>query len=711
MRADLLNNYPEIAIAFDCETWLIQPKRTAPPLVCASAATKDSSSLLDKTQARKVFREVLKEGSIVVGANIAFDVAVMVADAWESERVDLMPAVFAKYNRGEVFDVLIAERLDAIAGGYLNKDPRTGGPLRKRYSLEMVTELVLGRTNAKENDFWRLRYAMLQDVPIVDWPEEARQYPIDDAVNTWEVGAAQCGHLKRDDGTLSAAMNLHAMADIARAAWVLHLGACRGFATNAAKVEALAKQTEEAIEAGRKRFEELGLIRADGSKDTAKMKRLVVEAYGPEAGACGNCGGECKVLSETSGRPINCKACNGTGKDLDSAPGIPRTEKGGVMTARDVLVDSGNEDLADFGEWGEQDKVLTTYVPALRDGLPLRPNVPLANERVSYGGIVQVMPRGGGVRECVEARPGHLLSSVDLAGIEMVTWAQTCINLLGYSTLADAINNGADAHSILGADLCGITYEEFLSLRAAGDKQINNYRQAAKAGNFTFAGGGGEVAFVLAKRKEPGMVTFAPDGKVYKGTRFCILVGGRERCGETMITEYKRRPTPAPVCAHCVEAAARIRQTWRGRWTEANDYFNLINEVVESKGAIVHFASDVIRGGVDFCQAANGYFSALAAVGSKRAYYEVQRECYVVPDSPLYRSCAIGFIHDEIVSEHPEESAGLAAQRVADIMIEELSAVCPDVLVKAEPALMSSLYKGAEPVYDKSGNLIPWSPS
>ena len=43
-------------------------------------------------------------------------------------------------------------------------------------------------------------------------------------------------------------------------------------------------------------------------------------------------------------------------------------------------------------------------------------------------------------------------------------------------------------------------------------------------------------------------------------------------------------------------------------------------------------------------------------------------------------------------------------------MVREMQAVVPDVKINAEPALMRRLYKGAEPVIDGAGNLIPWEP-
>jgi hypothetical protein len=47
----------------------------------------------------------------------------------------------------------------------------------------------------------------------------------------------------------------------------------------------------------------------------------------------------------------------------------------------------------------------------------------------------------------------------------------------------------------------------------------------------------------------------------------------------------------------------------------------------------------------------------------------------------------------------------------ARIMIEAGKAFCPDVPLKAEPALMFHWSKDAVAVYDENKRLVPWVPS
>lgn len=717
MESSLLDNLPRIGAAYDCETHLARPKYT-PPLVCSSVATVNGAELLDKQQTLNSFPRLLEPGIVVIGANLPFDFIVAAVE-FARIGVDILPQLFAKYARGEVFDILIAEKLDAIYHGHLGLDPRTGAPMRNPetgkqtswYGLAIVVDHVLGIKTAKANDEWRERYALLEGIPIAQWPEEARKYPIDDVVNPLKVALAQAGFIPRYDGSVRRSGNIHALAEIVEADFALQLGASWGFAIDEPRARALLEATLERIQADAKQFLDAGILRKDGSKDKARLKRFIAVDYGGKEGTCPTCGGRTKVPSPKTGKDINCKSCDGTGVDLDSTPTIPRTPTGGVSTARAVIDDCDSQLLSDYAAWGEQDKIVTTYGPALLEGLPMIPNVPLANERVSYGGVVQLMPRKGGVRECVIARPGYVFSSVDFTGIEMVSWAQACIDLLGHSSLAEALNKKLDAHSLLGADMVGVSYEDFLPFKKT---KYADERQAAKAGNFTFAGGGGVTAFVKAKRNEPGAVTIGADGRVYRGYRFCIMIGGAQACGVEKITEWRDRPIDVPLCKRCCEVSHELRETWKRRWTEANEYFDYVNRVVENDGFVTNLANGVVRGDVTFTQAANNYFSARAACGAKRAFVRVQRECLTVRSSPLWGSHAIGFIHDEGVCEHPEDRAHEAANRVSEIFVATMREVMPDVLVQAEPALSRRYYKGAEPVYDngdpKTGRLIPWEP-
>jgi DNA polymerase-1 len=816
MKAERLDALARDGVSFDLETHLIQPGLPAPPIVCASVApvAPGMSGAVDvASAAERWFDMILRDPRVtLIGAYIAFDVLCMARRA-ELRGIDLMPAILAMYDPertaalgrvdGRVIDVQVWEQLHAVAKGLLGKDPWTRKELEGRYSLQEVVRQVLGREDAKANDRFRLSYALLEKIPIDQWPVEAKTYPIDDAVNTLEAALAQAGHLPScaphvwpsggpgsevrcarcgqspgGDAYCRARerrLNGH---EIARQTYVSlcgALGGAWGFKIDQRAVDALQAKYDTEHVGQEQPFIDAGIIRSQGAKagsvDEGKLKRLTAAAYGAKD-PCVSCVGIGKVPSPaTNGRTkINCGECDGTGLALP--PQVPRTPSGEVGIGRDVLTESGDEFLRSFAEYDEGKKIPNTYIPFFRSARPpvaghtegcpsqrtsgrkgactcpgpyyetplnLRFNPVLETGRTSYDGVIQLMPREGGVRECIVARDGYLFSSEDYKAGELITHAQSCIWIVGASRLAEALNRGLDAHLAGAASIVGISYEEAVKRKKAGDKQIANIRQAFKPCNFGFPGRMGAGKLVLQQRKG-GPDTTAPDGTTYKGLRFCILMGAAQRCGEVKVTEWKHRPYP-PTCLKCLECATQLREQWLKQWPENGAYFDYIKQIDQSGQPVVQHVSKRLRG---FLQGqvdkktgeplnsgnaiANGYFQGLLADAAKNALMAITRECYdrthVVRSftrhasrweggpSPLLGSRPILFAHDETVCEHPEPVAAEAATRDSEIMEETLRIACPDMdpAVEALPTLMRRLYKGAEPVYDASGRLIPWEP-
>lgn len=361
--------------------------------------------------------------------------------------------------------------------------------------------------------------------------------------------------------------------------------------------------------------------------------------------------------------------------------------------------------------------------------ITLRPNVLVDTGRASYGDVIHQLPRSGGVRECFVARPGKVLCSCDYGGLELATHSQNCIWVVGHSKLGEALNAGIKVHDALAATFLGISYAEFAAgLKGERGPEIaklyKNVRQAVKPANFGFPGGMGAVKLVLQQRKQ-GPDTVAANGKKYKGLRFCVLLGAAE-CGAKKVTEYKRKPI-MPTCAECIRVAEDIRSKWFQQWPENEPYFEFVTDCVENgqpirrDGRVLRLApaqimqhrSCRLRGGVEFCSAANGFFQGLAGDGAKRALTRTCRECYDstyrMPNgerSPLYGCRIILFAHDELIVEGPEETAHLWAPRISVVMVESMREYTPDVVVEAPPAIMRRWWKAAEPVYVAGGKIV-----
>lgn len=703
------------AVAFDLETHLIQPGLLAPPPVCGSLAYAEpgSEQIIARADLYHI-AELVRRSELLIGANIAFDFGVCAA-------YGLVPLedIFRAHDEGRVFDIQIGQALGAIAEGVLFRDPVTGGPLyvngkkSNRYSLEACVKLCLGREDAKENDHWRLRYAELEDVPVDDWPHEAKQYPLDDARNTMDCALVQLGQMPWPDGSTRPLDNLHNMKEQAYAAWCLHLASMFGIRTDGAKVSELRVEIESRNAKARERFTGV-FFREDGTKDSAAVKRAAAKAYGA-VGDCPQCSGSGKVPSERTGKPVNDPACDGTGLDLSSAPSLPRTDKGAVSTSRDALMESGSDELEEFGLVSEGGKLEGTYLPFIEQGtkypINVRPNVLLETGRASYDGPIQQLPKSGGVRETICAPDGYLIASDDYAAIELCTLAQAQLDILGRSTMAELINETQDPgslHTALAARMVGASFEEMKARLKDGDRAAADYRQAAKAGNFGFPGGMGAYTFVLAKRKRSEGTTKSPDGQVeYAGIRLCVYMLGADRCGVEMVTQWKGREGP-PACARCLECAEDLQSVWFSQWPEMQDYFAFVSRQVDAGGVVEQLRSGRLRGDVTFTSAANGYFQGLAAEGAKNALCMATREMFLDRSSPMYAGRPMLFAHDEIVAAFPQETAGKAALRLADVMVEGMKVYVPDVFVKVEPALMRHYSKSAKDVYDASGRLIPW---
>jgi hypothetical protein len=524
-------------VSWDTETHRIRPGVLAPRLVCSAIAMRTPDGyvgeLLDKDGTDVAFAQIADDPTMVVAlANAPFDLLVQATRMLETRGLDIMPEIFKMLMDDQrVFDIQTAQMLDAVAEGCLGKDPRTGGPLvspetgrRAGYSLSVVTDLVLGRKDAKVNDEWREKYHELDGVPIAEWPANARDYPIDDGRNTAEDALAQAGHAPRAgvhrwgpqtncewcgmtpkaayDGegkykpctAPRRARNLHDLSNQVATAWALHLGAAHGFSIDQTMVDAIERDALDGRTEAEEPFIKAGIFRREASgevsRDMSAIARAVAIAYGADVmQPCSACKGTRKVVSSKA-KPVKCPACKGvarpaiasttglaafttappppcltcsgagaipnprqlvncttcgaTGLDLDAAPHLPKTETGRVGTGRDVLNESGDEMLMALADHMEDAKTLDVYVPWLRSARepvaghgplcsvptddkaacscpgPYRdiaktlwPNVLLETGRISYMGVVQLLPRAPGYwrtyRETVEVAYDYVL--------------------------------------------------------------------------------------------------------------------------------------------------------------------------------------------------------------------------------------------------------------------------------------------------------------
>ena len=650
-------------VSIDYETHKIQPGLLAPPIVCGAIAYRHpvaddkKTEFLKKQMCVPELRAWLLSDVILCGMNIAYDFGCAAA-----EDLTLLPLIFAKYERGEVWDVGICLTNHLIALGCCREgelfDPRNGGKLKdpskgtitNRVSLAVCVDVCLNRSDAKKNDRFRTSYALLENVPYSEWPEDAIQYPQDDVMNGLEVAEWQRENCR----------NLIDLSNQCETAFCLHLSSIHGLRTSAKRVAELRVTLQAQRDLDVAFATKKGWMRENGTKDTKAIKEAVREAY--------------------MGNP-------------------PPTDGGGISTSKQTLEESGDDDLVRFMNVAGTDAQLTRYLPVLEEAarvpLNVRPNVLIANGRSSYDGIVQTFPREGPIRECFESRPGYTWCSVDWAAVEMSTLAQVCLWTVGESRLADAINKGVDPHTLFAAEMTNIDYDVFLAAVKAGTKTKVDIRQATKGADFGLPGMMGAAKLALSMRKQ--------------GQRVCLLMGKAEKCGVEKITEYKNRPY-SPVCRVCVETAEYLKNFYSYRmWVEMPKYFQWITSMLERSDELEQFVSKRVRGGLNAPAAANTLFSGLAADMFKSALRQMTRECYLDSSSPLFGSRIVLATHDETMLEIPDEKLTEAAARQCEIMNAQAPKYCPDVKVKSEPAAMKIWRKAAKTVY-VDGKLQPWSP-
>jgi len=149
------------------------------------------------------------------------------------------------------------------------------------------------------------------------------------------------------------------------------------------------------------------------------------------------------------------------------------TDGGAISTSAEALLRAKAPPLLALAGIGNAEKLLSTYVPAIKRGVVHSGYDPIlnTNRTSSFKPNIQNMPRKGGIRECFVPRDGYYFVSVDYDTLELRTWAQVCLLKLGFSDMAEALRDGKDPHSLLGAQLIGVEYEDFLKMLKSDDPE------------------------------------------------------------------------------------------------------------------------------------------------------------------------------------------------------------------------------------------------
>lgn len=682
-------------LGFDTETYLISRETVAPKMVCATFCDEDGDkSLWLREDTVPLLHAFFDSGVEFVAHHARFDMAV----AYKADPT-LLPAIMQAYDEDRVRCSMVREKILALARGELADEGETGAKRNIKFSLSATVmrhfevDLSAGKKGA---DSWRLRYSELDNIPVEQWPAEARDYALDDAAWPLAVFDSQTAQFQAAGGVGNALPDEHHQT---RAAFWLYLLSMRGVRTDIVRVNALSERlTAEyerinalvrAADVLRPKMEKGQMVWSRNMKAIRARVSFAYDGKPPKTPGGKTRGPEIKTDRDTLTEIAEAPVIDWIEEQIEELPKMTGEEAAVTTYALSEVAAAkfGKEHeqvynwmvLKALGERSGVEKVLNTYVPVLYSGtqLPIHPSY---NELVatgrssSYEPNLQNPPTKGGVRECFIPRDGHYFAFCDYSFIELCTLAQICLWMFGRSTLADAINDGLDPHLAMAAEDLDISYAEAKRRLAAGDPEIVAQRQRCKARNFGFPGGLGPDTYVAYAR-----------GYGVNLTR---------------------------------HAAKQEKEKWYRKWPEMRDYHQYFSDrtLGGRTFTLVQQGSGRVRGGVGFCDGANSGFQGLAADGIKRAGWNITKECYLrdpyrngAPPTALYGSAPVLFLHDELILEVPVDTAHEAAHRLSEVMISGMREVVPDVKVSTEFAIASRWYKGAKPVF-VNGRLAPWEP-
>lgn len=702
-----------VLVGVDSETALIQSGDLAPDIVCVSHAHRSPSGdlvteLLLPEDGLAYYRRVLTDKRhVLVIHNAPFDLSVAC-----NEDPTLVPLVFDAFTEGRVVCTITLQKLIDVALGQRKFRRSTDGyqiktVVKSSYGLADLVALYYGEHVEKE-DTWRLSYGLLRGFPLSAWPESAAEYARKDAGYHLRVYEAQMRFIASKWGVLPDQDPQQ------RAAWALYLIGQWGFRAEKEATERFIAHCDAEIGKMRRALhaheaegceivgcdhQESGIIKEDESRTMKEIRRRVEEdfrgrgLYVPMTDPSkkypnGQVKTDEETLHKTNDPKLHLLADAMTfekhrgqwGPVLENAVWRP------VCCRYNVLVDNGRTSCSGGGK--KKKKVAGGS----------------ADDGGTDGTNIQNPPRKGDVRPCIIPRKKWVLCSSDADTVELRANGQNCLEIVGFSKMAEAIQNqfyhgGPDLHVVLAAGVAGIPLAEAHRLHNEDDVVFANVRQLSKHGNFAFAGGAGAEMFVVMAR------------------------GFGIKLGDTPEEELRK--------------SSFLRAVWFDTWREEEPYFKVIGNMVSAgrrrekgvqhRGVIRQLMSGRIRGDATFTAAANSLFSGRVADSFKSILFRLSVECYTgqctkrhvhgssshctyTGRSVLEGSRTNMFLHDEPFLEHPEDgSESDRAERQQEVVVDGLNEWMPQVPCTSSSVLMRRWVKGGKQLR-VNGKIVPVKP-
>ncbi len=611
--------------AWDLETCLIRPALPAPPPVCITWDDGERLGLNVKEEIAPAAYGALCDDN--AGHNIAYDMGVILE--WFPELQEL---IVRAYEEDRVFDTMLLERLGQITG------QARMGPL----ALDEVA-VRWGFPRMEKDDAIRLTFGQfLFGKPLTPRHEA---YAIGDATQTRDLINRQLKHINvtRKD-----------LAEMSRTAFWRHMISARGLRTDPAKIEQLKVETQKAIKQHRGLALENKFIRLKRPAEIRAAERK----------------------AEREGKPVptnHYAKCMKVIKDrvteaYEGRP--PKTKKDGISTARETLEDSGDPILEQFASYNQSLSIETKDLPLLLAGV----DVPIHTRwgwaatfrSTSSKPNIQNLRGAPGIRECFIPRPRYCYLQFDIIGLELATLAQVLVWKHGLWGMANAINGNVDRHSEVAAALLGISYEEAMLLKDAGDEEFKRNRAIAKVANFGKPGG---MAWVT-------------------------------------LVNYARGQTP-PVRLTKEFCEGPLRVAWERANPDVLFYLSKVRDLRNAGGLydVLTPGTDIVRRDATYCAAANHPFQSLGARVTGHIGWHVMKEC--LPGGSMEGCHPVAFVHDEWILECPIGMQHEMGEISKVLVTTKGKEIMPDVGIETEPVAMAYWSKKAEAVFNE-GRLTIW---
>ena len=741
-------------IGFDFETHRIGPGNVIPPPVCLSSAVLHEGEwdmeLATKADGNLSRMDTLLDAALtdpdiyLVAQNAAFDLGV--ACRADTRR---FAKVFQLLMQGKIKDTMLREMiLDLAEHGYIGAITTSSGAVKQvQYSLAALAKRYLGvdLSEAKDDpNSWRLNYAALEEFGADKWPQEAVNYALMDSVYAVQVYEAQEERRERvaykvGRDPLDKIEDFRGYVNFCLL--LITFSGMRVDPVEHGKIKAMLQRTStpdnfpHLVRAGFLIPGKPEMPYKNGAKCSKtgkpKMKRATKEKIAQK---------KLKefvfTLMTEAGEELFLTDKGIEEKALAKKEGIEwEPSPAYTSVSSDFLKEHAHRSpiLEEYQARQKLQKLITTEMPRMEwphgSGRPAKVIHPtfdcLKNTGRTSSKASKLFPSLNGqnvdprARGVVIARKGFYLYSVDVSSMELCTLAQKCLNQFGWSKLADAINAGFDVHAYLGAQLANNLNEDF-AMDVAGrglesHEDIYHYFLELKGKQDEQYPPGAAQPQPLDHTRFPK--TFFKHFRKFAKPTGLGYPGG---LGAKTFVAYAAGTYGVKVD---LETAKFLKEVWFSTYPEMRSYFAWIKkECVDphgrnERGNLYRYETPMgmVRSKATFCAASNGAgLQAFSAEGALLGLVEcVTRTFMGEPDILSHDDRGVthrvlNFVHDELVGECRIDVADEVTDEVGACLVRGLRAVCPDVTIRTEPAIMRRWDKAADPVYGDDGRLIPW---